>query len=443
MTDIKESMTQYEALRSLKGLDDGEAQPKMALARKALKESSSPKEERKALARKGRLGASNQAGFDLIDQITQRWEDKGFEPSDYEYRGGIGAARFAFKTKKDFGYAKSLADGIALDTGAKVSGDEKGLTVKVDLKGVKDEGLKESEGENEFDSTKIDFGGIEAKDAKGYTVKTVGFGEPAKKVGADCWQLVGTVYGNGGEEDDFDFTYCPESETVKLLNPEKLSDFSDEEIKSIKAELLDNLITNFDASKLTEAKGDAKDGYSVTVTEKNSGMPFVIDVWIRGDDVQYDWNQYIFNKYDEGDMQRRTIQSDADVFEAATDAAIDYLEAKGLIAQGEDGKWSYGGGKKEECAKPGSLKESEGEPDMRLDVDEGEISKMPKAIDLRGIAKISPVEGSAGQFDVWATGKCVTPGYVQDELRAKGVKSASVIAYSSKKGLKESDEGES
>lgn len=90
--------------------------------------------------------------------------------------------------------------------------------------------------------------------AKGYTVKTVGFGEPAKKVGADCWQLVGTVYGNGGEEDDFDFTYCPESETVKLLNPEKLSDFSDEEIKSIKAELLDNLITNFDASELTEAK---------------------------------------------------------------------------------------------------------------------------------------------------------------------------------------------
>jgi hypothetical protein len=88
-------------------------------------------------------------------------------------------------------------------------------------------------------------------------------------------------------------------------------------------------------------EGDAKKGYSVLVKDKNSDFSAWVDVHISDNDVVSDWNKYIFHLNDAKDVKQKSLQENTDIFESATSEAIDYLEKKDAIHQGEKG-WGYG-----------------------------------------------------------------------------------------------------
>jgi hypothetical protein len=64
-----------------------------------------------------------------------------------------------------------------------------------------------------------------------------------------------------------------------------------------------------------------------------------VDVWIEEEDVQCDWNQYIFSDDDPNDQALKKWQENTDNFIMATDLAIEALEKAGIIRQAENGKW--------------------------------------------------------------------------------------------------------
>ena len=64
-----------------------------------------------------------------------------------------------------------------------------------------------------------------------------------------------------------------------------------------------------------------------------------VDVWIEEEDVQCDWNQYIFFDNDPKDQALKEWQENTDNFIMATDLAIEALEKAGIIRQAENGKW--------------------------------------------------------------------------------------------------------
>lgn len=106
--------------------------------------------------------------------------------------------------------------------------------------------------------------------------------------------------------------------------------------------------------------GSKKEGYSVLVKDKNSDFSAWVDVYIRDNDVSNDWNKYIFNLKDSGDVRQKALQENNDIFESATSEAVDYLEKKGAIYQDDKG-WHYGDKKSSggEMAKGGEVSKSE------------------------------------------------------------------------------------
>ena len=64
-----------------------------------------------------------------------------------------------------------------------------------------------------------------------------------------------------------------------------------------------------------------------------------VDVWIEEEDVQCDWNQYIFFDSDPKDQALKEWQKNIDNFIMATKLAVEALEKAGIIRQAENGKW--------------------------------------------------------------------------------------------------------
>jgi hypothetical protein len=64
-----------------------------------------------------------------------------------------------------------------------------------------------------------------------------------------------------------------------------------------------------------------------------------VDVWIEEEDVQCDWNQYIFHTNDPKDQALKEWQENTDNFLTASDLAVEALETAGIIRQAENGKW--------------------------------------------------------------------------------------------------------
>ncbi len=62
-----------------------------------------------------------------------------------------------------------------------------------------------------------------------------------------------------------------------------------------------------------------------------------LDVWIEEEDVQCDWNQYIFHTNNSKDMVLKKWQENN--FDMASSLAIYALETAGIIRQAENGKW--------------------------------------------------------------------------------------------------------
>ena len=64
-----------------------------------------------------------------------------------------------------------------------------------------------------------------------------------------------------------------------------------------------------------------------------------MDVWISNEDVQCDWNQYIFYHYNAKDMALKKWQDNTDNFIEASSLAVGALENEGIIWQNSDGSW--------------------------------------------------------------------------------------------------------
>lgn len=77
-----------------------------------------------------------------------------------------------------------------------------------------------------------------------YEIENVGYsGDNFTKDKSGKYVMSGTIYGNCGEEDDFNFTYDIDTKEITITDIDEI--FSTKEIDEIKDILLDNLKTNF------------------------------------------------------------------------------------------------------------------------------------------------------------------------------------------------------
>jgi len=75
-----------------------------------------------------------------------------------------------------------------------------------------------------------------------------------------------------------------------------------------------------------------QDGEGFSVLVRDLDMDFWVDVWYNIEEqLNYDWNQYIFGLLNEDDVFRRDYQNDPDNFDECTSAAVSYLEKLELI----------------------------------------------------------------------------------------------------------------
>jgi hypothetical protein len=118
-------------------------------------------------------------------------------------------------------------------------------------------------------------------------------------------------------------------------------------VKFAKGGLIQKIVSNFTPVAVKHS-GNEKDGYSVLIKDKKSDFTAWVDVWVDTEyqDVNTDWNMYIFDLKDANDVRQKTLQENTDIFEDATSTAIQYLEDKGVIMQDDKAKWHYAKGKK-------------------------------------------------------------------------------------------------
>lgn len=108
------------------------------------------------------------------------------------------------------------------------------------------------------------------------------------------------------------------------------------------------IIDNFEPVRLEMDGGDGTYA-SVLVGDKNSDFTAWIDVAIKNNDVECDWNQYITNLRDTNEVINKKVREDAKVFELATGEAIQTLQDKNIITQDEKGFWHWVTKKEEEA----------------------------------------------------------------------------------------------
>ncbi len=60
--------------------------------------------------------------------------------------------------------------------------------------------------------------------------------------------------------------------------------------------------------------------------DTNEGFNLWVDVWQEGNELQADWNQYIFHLTDENDMKVKTFQENDDNVSECFNLALNYYE---------------------------------------------------------------------------------------------------------------------
>jgi len=110
------------------------------------------------------------------------------------------------------------------------------------------------------------------------------------------------------------------------------------DVKSEMEQEAQNIIKKF---KPYVIKWEADDnGGSVLIGDKNSDFQAWVDVWISGNDVDCDWNQYITHVNDPKEYRDLQVRNDTEtVFDLATSEAIYCLEQNNIIAQDETARW--------------------------------------------------------------------------------------------------------
>lgn len=126
-----------------------------------------------------------------------------------------------------------------------------------------------------------------------------------------------------------------EDEDLPEVRWDNYEDYSEEEIEKI-----NNYLNNVDLVA-DKHDGNKDEGYSVRVTDKNSGFTFWMDYSKSGQDICGDWNQYIFFTNDYRDRIKRAMQSaytdDWSFFMDVDDVCMAYLLDHGLVLDSEDG----------------------------------------------------------------------------------------------------------
>lgn len=104
-------------------------------------------------------------------------------------------------------------------------------------------------------------------------------------------------------------------------------------------EKIEKIISEFEPKAVEYNSSD--DGWSVKIQDQKSGMEFWVDVWVdtNYNDVETEWNQYIFDIQDDDDQLRSAIQNDNNVWDLASSEAINYLQENNEIKQNEKGEW--------------------------------------------------------------------------------------------------------
>ena len=110
------------------------------------------------------------------------------------------------------------------------------------------------------------------------------------------------------------------------------------DVKSEMEQEAQNIIKKF---KPYVIKWKADDnGGSVLIGDKNSDFQAWVDVWISGNDVDCDWNQYITHINDSKEYRDLQVRNDTEtVFDLATSEAIYCLEQNNVIGQDESARW--------------------------------------------------------------------------------------------------------
>jgi hypothetical protein len=78
----------------------------------------------------------------------------------------------------------------------------------------------------------------------------------------------------------------------------------------------------------------------VLVRDESIDFQAWIDVCIHEEDVEVDWNQYIFHLDNHKDVRAREVQKNPEVFMEFTSAAVYKLQELGYIGQDDNAKWS-------------------------------------------------------------------------------------------------------
>lgn len=90
-----------------------------------------------------------------------------------------------------------------------------------------------------------------------------------------------------------------------------------------------------------EYTADDNNGWSVKIKDQKSGMEFWVDVWVdtNYNDVETEWNQYIFDTNNDNDNLKNAVQENSSVFDLATSEAINYLQEQNIIEQDDKANW--------------------------------------------------------------------------------------------------------
>ena len=81
--------------------------------------------------------------------------------------------------------------------------------------------------------------------------------------------------------------------------------------------------------------------WSVCLHHIESDKKYWLDVYLNPEyqDLEVEWNQYIFYNTDHDDMERKEFQEDCDNFDEASSEVVCILEREGEVFHGEDGDW--------------------------------------------------------------------------------------------------------
>jgi len=64
----------------------------------------------------------------------------------------------------------------------------------------------------------------------------------------------------------------------------------------------------------------------VLVTDTNSKISLWVDVWKEGEDISWDWNQYIFTTTDKNDMLIKALQENIYIAISVSELVMEYFE---------------------------------------------------------------------------------------------------------------------